>query len=111
MISVKRTTCSLRECTVEADDLPVRSIPSLPWHWPYPPIHLTLSFDRFTGYHELFLVLSTLQDCRNDSSGAISTSFISLLSLHNLGHAVVDIHSFPLMRIYLVLIAFSLIPT
>jgi hypothetical protein len=70
---MKRTTCSLRECTVKADVLPVRSISSLPWYWPYPPIHLTLSFDRFTGYHELFLVLSTLQDCRNDSSGAIST--------------------------------------
>jgi len=59
------------------------------------------------GYHELFLVLSTLQDCRNDSSGALLALFISLLSLHNLGHAAVVIHSFPLMRIYLVLINLS----
>ena len=39
------------------------------------------------GYHELFLVLSTLQDSRNDSYPVPLALFISPLSLHSLGHA------------------------
>ena len=108
---MKRTICSLRECTVEADVLPVRSISSLPWHWPYPPIHLTLSFDRFTGYHELFSRALLCKIAVTTHQVPWALFYFSLLSLHNLGPAVVVIHSFSLMRIYLVLIVFSLIPT
>src|ERR1700761_8884533 len=93
--------CSLRECTVDADVLPVHSIPSLypgtgHTHLYISRCHLTIPWD-ITNFFSCSLLckiaVTTHIRCHWHSSfpSYLCTAWVTL----------VDIHSFPLMRAHL----------